>query len=498
MQKYILSLDQGTSSSRAILFDKKGSIAGVAQKEFTQYYPHAGWVEQDPVEMWESQLAVAKAVLADNKIKPEQVQGIGITNQRETTIVWDKNTGKTIYNAIVWQDKRTADFCNQLKNEGWSDKISEKTGLVIDSYFSATKIHWILNNVKNARKKAENGELLFGTVDTWLIWNLTNGKNHVSDFSNASRTLIFNIASLKWDTELLERFDIPKSMLPNVVESSSLVGTTDAKFFDGCEIPIAGIAGDQQSALYGQASFEAGLAKNTYGTGCFILMNTGTKKVNSQHGLLTTLTCKTKINEPHYALEGSVFIAGAAIKWLRDALHLITDAKETQSIAENLEDTEGVYVVPAFTGLGAPYWDMYARGGILGLTLGITDKHIIKATLESLAYQSKDVITAMEKDFGVTIKQLDVDGGASANNYLMQFQADILSAEVIRPKIIETTALGAAFLAGLATGFWKNEDELSNIRSIEKTFSPTVPFEISKKLYKGWQKAVSRILKWEE
>jgi len=498
MQKFILSLDQGTSSSRAILFDKTGSIAGVAQKEFTQYYPHAGWVEQNPVEMWESQLAVAKAVLHDNNIKPEQIQAIGITNQRETTIVWDKKTGKPIYNAIVWQDKRTSHFCNTLRDEGWGDKISEKTGLVVDSYFSATKIHWILNNVKHARKKAENGELLFGTVDTWLIWNLTNGKYHITDFSNASRTLIFNIASLEWDSELLGRFDIPMSMLPTVVESSSRAAVTYAGIFDGCEIPIAGIAGDQQSALYGQASFEAGLAKNTYGTGCFILMNTGTKKVSSQHGLLTTLTCKTKKGLPHYALEGSVFIAGAAIKWLRDALHLITDAKETQNIAENLKDTEGVYVVPAFTGLGAPYWDMYARGGILGLTLGITDKHIIKATLESLAYQSKDVISAMEKDFGGTIKKLDVDGGASANDYLMQFQSDILNAEVIRPEIIETTALGAAFLAGLATGFWKDEDELSNIRSIEKTFNPAVPSEISNKLYNGWQKAVSRILKWEE
>lgn len=498
MQKYILSLDQGTSSSRAILFDKSGKIKGVSQKEFTQYYPNPGWVEQDPIEIWESQLEVAKSVLDDNSIKPEQIHAIGITNQRETAIVWDKNTGKPIYNAIVWQDKRTAHFCNDLKNEGLSDIISEKTGLVIDSYFSATKIHWILNNVKGAREKAHNGELMFGTVDTWLIWNLTNGKCHVTDFTNASRTLIFNISTLKWDNDLLKRFDIPKSMLPEVVESSGVIGSTHASVFNGHEVFIAGIAGDQQSALYGQASFEAGLAKNTYGTGCFILMNTGDKRVKSKHGLLTTLTCNTKNSIPNYALEGSVFMAGAAIKWLRDALHLITDAEESQHIAEDLEDTEGVYVVPAFTGLGAPYWDMYARGGIMGLTLGVTDKHIVKATLESLAYQSKDVISAMEKDFGNQIKKLNVDGGACANNYLMQFQSNLLDAEVIRPDTIETTALGVAFLAGLATGFWKDTNELVKIRHIEKVFTPSIPITISSKLYSGWQKAVSRVLKWEE
>lgn len=498
MQKYILSLDQGTSSSRAILFDKSGKIKGISQKEFTQYYPNPRWVEQDPIEIWESQLDVAKSVLSENNINPEQIHAIGITNQRETAIVWDKNTGIPIYNAIIWQDKRTAHFCNDLKDEGLSNVISEKTGLVIDSYFSATKIHWILNNVEHAQEKAKKGELLFGTVDTWLIWNLTNGEYHVTDFTNASRTLIFNIKTLKWDNDLLKRFDIPKSMLPEVVESSTLIGTTHSSIFDGYEIAIAGIAGDQQSALYGQASFNAGLAKNTYGTGCFILMNTGTEKVISTHGLLTTLTCNTKKNIPNYALEGSVFMAGAAIKWLRDALHLITDAEESQNIAENLEDTEGVYVVPAFTGLGAPYWDMYARGGIMGLTLGVTDKHIVKATLESLAYQSKDVISAMEKDFGKPIKKLNVDGGASTNNYLMQFQSDLLDAEVIRPDIIETTALGVAFLAGLATGFWKDTDELIKIRHIEKIFTPSIPITISSKLYAGWQKAVSRILKWED
>ena len=498
MQKYILSLDQGTSSSRAILFDKSGNIKGVSQKEFTQYYPNPGWVEQDPIEIWESQLFVAKAVLSENGVKPEQIHAIGITNQRETTIVWNKSTGKPIYNAIVWQDKRTAHFCNKLKDKGLTDIITDKTGLIIDSYFSATKIHWILNNVDGARTMAQNGELLFGTIDTWIIWNLTNGKYHVTDYTNASRTLIFNIKTLEWDNELLHEFDIPKTMLPEVVESSKIVGLTHAPIFDGCEISIAGIAGDQQSALYGQASFEAGLAKNTYGTGCFILMNTGAKKVESIHGLLTTLTCNTKPNLPNYALEGSVFMAGAAIKWLRDALHLITDANESQEIAENTEDTEGVYVVPAFTGLGAPYWDMYARGGIMGLTLGVTDKHIVKATLESLAYQSKDVIAAMEKDFGYSIKKLNVDGGACANDYLMQFQSDLLDAEVIRPHIIETTALGVAFLAGLATNFWKSTDEIIKIREIERVFTPSVPVTISSKLYLGWQKAVSRILKWEE
>lgn len=497
MEKYILALDQGTSSSRAILFNHQGDIIALEQQEFTQYYPQPGWVEQDPMEIWESQLKVAQQVIKKQGISAEAIHAIGITNQRETTIVWDKNTGKPVYKAIVWQDKRTTDFCNELKNEGWSKYITAHTGLVIDSYFSATKIHWILTHVPDAREKAENGELLFGTVDTWLIWQLTKGQHHLTDYTNASRTMVFNIASLEWDAELLGRLNIPMEMLPKVIESSAIAGLVHEDFF-GTSIPIAGIAGDQQSALFGQAGFEPGLAKNTYGTGCFILMNTGTQQVKSEHGLLTTLTCGTTADRPRYALEGSVFIAGAAIKWLRDALHLITDAKETQQIAEQLTDTEGVYVVPAFSGLGAPYWDMTAQGGILGLTLGITDKHIVKATLESLAYQSKDVLKAMEKDAGVAIQKLNVDGGASANNYLMQFQSDILDAEVIRPKNIETTAQGAAFLAGLATGFWQNKEEVARIRQIDHHFTPQMEENKRNKLYEGWLKAVKRIQHWTE
>jgi glycerol kinase len=494
MKKYILSLDQGTSSSRAIIFDKSGNIKGVSQAEFTQFYPDSNMVEQNPEEIFSTQYKVAHNVLKDTDIKPEQIAAIGITNQRETTIVWDKISGEPVYNAIVWQDKRTSKFCNELKKQGKTNIISEKTGLVIDSYFSATKIKWILDNVKEARKKAENGDLLFGTVDTWLIWKLTGGKHHVTDYTNASRTLLFNIKTLKWDKELLQIFNIPESILPKVVESSSIIGNTDITLFDGYKIPIAGIAGDQQAALFGQAGFGSGLAKSTYGTGCFILMNTGNKKVMSSHGLLTTLTCETKYNSPSYALEGSVFIAGAAIKWLRDALHLIKDAKETQQIAQNLKNTDGVYVVPAFSGLGAPYWDMYARGGIFGLTLGVTDKHIVKATLESLAYQTIDVIGAMEKDAKINIKELNVDGGASANNYLMQFQADLLNTKVIRPKIIETTALGAAFLAGLAVKYWKNTNEIEKIREIEKIFNPKMSIEQSRKFYKGWQNAVKKVM----
>jgi len=494
MKKYILSLDQGTSSSRAIIFNKSGKIKGVSQTEFTQFYPDADMVEQNPEEIFTSQYKVADTVLSDTGIKPEQIAAIGITNQRETTIIWDKNTGEPVYNAIVWQDKRTSSICNKLKKEGKTEIISEKTGLIIDSYFSATKIQWILDNVEGARKKAENGELLFGTVDTWLIWKLTGGRHHVTDYTNASRTLIFNIKTLEWDKELLQLFNIPMAMLPKVVESSFVIGNTDASLFGGHEIPIAGITGDQQAALFGQAGFNSGLAKSTYGTGCFILMNTGSEKVKSSHGLLTTLTCETKYGNPSYALEGSVFIAGAAIKWLRDALHLIKNAKETQEIAQNLKNTDGVYVVPAFSGLGAPYWDMYARGGIFGLTLGITDKHIVKATLESLAYQTIDVIGAMEKDAGITIKELNVDGGASANNYLMQFQADLLNTKVIRPEIIETTALGAAFLAGLAVGYWENTNEIIKVREIEKVFNPQMTTEQSRKYYKGWQDAVKRVM----
>lgn len=497
MGKYILALDQGTSSSRAMLLNADGDILAVEQQEFTQFYPQPGWVEQDPMEIWESQLKVTQKLLQENHIDAREIHALGITNQRETTLVWDKLTGKPIYNAIVWQDKRTTGFCNELVQEGWGPYAAKNTGLVIDSYFSGTKIHWILNHVAGAKEKAAKGELLFGTVDTWLIWNLTGGKLHVTDYTNASRTLLFNIASLEWDEELLARLQISYSLLPQVVESSAVIGTTTATLF-GAEIPIAGIAGDQQSALFGQAGFEPGLAKNTYGTGCFILMNTGSKQVISDHGLLTTLTCGTKADQPRYALEGSVFIAGAAIKWLRDALKLVKNAGETQKIAEDLTDTQGVYVVPAFTGLGAPYWDMNARGGIFGLTLGITDKHIIKATLESLAYQSNDVLKAMEKDAGVPIQSLNVDGGASANDYLMQFQSNLTNAKVIRPKNIETTALGAAFLAGLASGFWKDRSEIARIRKIDREFEPKMDAQTRDKLCAGWQKAVKRTLGWEE
>jgi glycerol kinase len=457
MGKYILALDQGTSSSRAMLLNADGDILAVEQLEFKQYYPQPGWVEQDPMEIWESQLKVTQKLLQQNHIDAREIHALGITNQRETTLVWDKLTGKPVYNAIVWQDKRTTGFCNELVQEGWGPYAAKNTGLVIDSYFSGTKIHWILNHVAGAKEKAAKGELLFGTVDTWLIWNLTGGKLHVTDYTNASRTLLFNIASLEWDEELLARLQIPHSLLPQVVESSAVIGTTKAAIF-GAGIPIAGIAGDQQSALFGQAGFEPGLAKNTYGTGCFILMNTGSKQVISNHGLLTTLTCGTKADQPRYALEGSVFIAG----------------------------------------LGAPYWNMNARGGIFGLTLGITDKHIVKATLESLAYQSNDVLKAMEKDAGVPIQSLNVDGGASANNYLMQFQSNLTNARVIRPKNIETTALGAAFLAGLASGFWKDRSEIARIRKIDREFEPKMEAKTRDKLCAGWQKAVKRTLDWEE
>ncbi|PKP10259.1 MAG: glycerol kinase [Bacteroidetes bacterium HGW-Bacteroidetes-4] len=497
MGKYILALDQGTSSSRAMLLNADGDILAVEQLEFKQYYPQPGWVEQDPMEIWESQLKVTQKLLQQNHIDAREIHALGITNQRETTLVWDKLTGKPVYNAIVWQDKRTTGFCNELVQEGWGPYAAKNTGLVIDSYFSGTKIHWILNHVAGAKEKAAKGELLFGTVDTWLVWNLTGGKLHVTDYTNASRTLLFNITSLEWDEELLARLQVPHSLLPQVVESSAVIGATTAALF-GAEIPIAGIAGDQQSALFGQAGFEPGLAKNTYGTGCFILMNTGSKQVISDHGLLTTLTCGTKADQPRYALEGSVFIAGAAIKWLRDALKLVKNAGETQQIAEALTDTQGVYVVPAFTGLGAPYWNMNARGGIFGLTLGITDKHIVKATLESLAYQSNDVLKAMEKDAGVPIQSLNVDGGASANNYLMQFQSNLTNARVIRPKNIETTALGAAFLAGLASGFWKDRADIARIRKIDREFEPKMEAETRDKLCAGWQKAVKRTLDWEE
>lgn len=435
MEKYVLSFDAGTTSSRAIIFNKKGEIINVAQKEFKQIYPKAGWVEHDPMEIWASQSGVAREVLEMSAIRPEQIAAIGITNQRETTIVWDKNTGRPVYNAIVWQCRRTASYCEKLKEEGWTEKIKDKTGLVVDAYFSGTKIAWILDNVEGAREKAERGELLFGTVDTWLVWNLTRGKVHVTDYSNASRTMLYNIKELKWDDEILEKLNIPKSMLPEVRNSSDVYGHTDTGTYGGAQIPIAGIAGDQQAALFGQNCFEPGMVKNTYGTGCFVLMNTGEEMIQSKNGLLTTIAWGID-GKVHYALEGSVFIAGAAIQWLRDELRLVYDSPQSEYYANKIEDTDGLVVVPAFTGLGAPYWDMYARGGIFGITRGTKREHLVRATLESLAYQSKDVIDAMQEDAGLPLAYLRVDGGASANNFLMQFQADMLNTQVHRPKTL--------------------------------------------------------------
>ncbi len=494
MSKYILALDQGTSSSRAILFDKNLKIKGVRQTEYRQIYPKPGWVEHDPEDIWQSQYRVAKDLLTDLNITPADIAAIGITNQRETTIVWDKNTGKPIYNAIVWQDKRTSDFCSELKLAGYEHKIRKTTGLLIDSYFSATKINWILNNINGAKEKAEKGDLLFGTVDTWLIWKLSGGKKHITDYSNASRTLLFNIRKQEWDTELLDIFGVPVLVLPKVVPSSGISAQTAKGVFGETQIPIAGIAGDQQAALFGQTCFEKGMAKNTYGTGCFMLMNTGNELVESQSGLLSTIAWKVN-NQISYALEGSVFIAGAAIKWLRDGLKIINDTSQTQAIAESVINDEDVYVVPAFSGLGAPYWDMFARGAILGLTQGVTDRHIVKATLESLAYRTKDVLDAMSKDSSIQLATLNVDGGASVNDYLMQFQADILNTCVRRPKIIETTAMGAAALAGIAVGFW-TMDELPQKIEKDKTFEVKMADNERIKKYKGWLKAIEKAKNW--
>lgn len=494
MAKYVLALDQGTTSSRAILFDKKGAIAGVSQKEFTQFFPKAGWVEHDPMEIWSSQLEVAQDVLKKNKVAAKDIAAIGITNQRETTVVWDRKTGKPVYNAIVWQDRRTASICDKLKADGLEKDIRNRTGLVVDAYFSGTKVKWILDNVKGARKRANAGELAFGTVDSWLVWNLTNGATHVTDYSNASRTLIYNINELKWDKKLLKAIDVPASVLPEVKDSSSVYGKTEKSLFGG-EIAIAGIAGDQQSALFGQACFTPGMAKNTYGTGCFMLMNTGEKPVKSKQGLLTTIAWGLD-GKVEYALEGSVFIAGAAIQWLRDGLKMIDESPDSEYYAMKVEDTDGVYVVPAFAGLGAPYWDMYARGAMFGLTRGTSKEHIIRATLESLAYQTKDVLDAMQKDSKITLNALRVDGGACANDLLMQFQSDILQTDVQRPKVIETTALGAAYLAGIAVGFYKKEQIAKNW-AIDQTFKSDMAPSASKTLYKGWQKAVERTMNWE-
>lgn len=487
-----MALDQGTTSSRAIIFDRKGDIVSVAQKEFTQYFPANGMVEQDPLEIWASEVAVMSEVKAMSQISGENIAAIGITNQRETTIVWDKNTGEPVYRAIVWQCRRTADRIEELKAAGYGDMILEKTGLIADPYFSATKIEWILNNVPGARKRAESGELLFGTVDTWLIYKLTGGRVHATDYTNASRTMLFNINTLKWDEELLKLFNIPASMLPEVKNSSEIYGYTDEKIF-GAEVPIAGVAGDQQAALFGQCCFNEGDAKNTYGTGCFLLMNTGSKRVVSKNGLLTTIAIGIN-GKVQYALEGSVFVAGAAIKWLRDEMKLIEKAEDTERIAMSVPDSNGVYVVPAFTGLGAPYWDAYARGAVFGLTRGTTAAHFVRATVESLAYQSHDVIKAMEEDADMKLGTLKVDGGASNNNFLMQFQADILNATIKRPAVTETTALGAAYLAGLAVGFYKDRAELVDNQSIAREFAPKIGDKDRETLLDGWRSSVKRVL----
>lgn len=492
-KKFIVALDQGTTSSRSVLFDENGHQLAIAQQEFEQIFPHSGWVEHNPQEILDSQLATFKKLIRNNTIDINSIVGIGITNQRETTVVWNKLTGKAIYNAIVWQDKRTASICEALKNQDLEDYVKKTSGLVIDSYFSGTKIKWILDNVHGAKALAEKGDLLFGTVDTWLLWNLTNGKVHATDYSNASRTMIFNINTLEWDEKMLKALDIPKNILPEVKPSSYHFGDFE---FENCKIPIAGIAGDQQAALFGQACFKKGEAKNTYGTGCFMLMNTGENVQYSQNGLLTTIAWGIN-NKIYYALEGSVFIAGAAIQWLRDGLMLINSTEESESIAAKVKGDNPVYVVPAFAGLGAPYWDMYARGAIFGLTRDTGKNHLVKATLESLAYQTKDLVSAMQEDSKIELTSLKVDGGASANNLLMQFQADILNTEIERPKNIESTALGAAYLAGIAVGLWKQQDINSN-KEIERIFKPSMSDQQREKLYKGWEKAIERTMNWEE
>ena len=497
MKKYIIALDQGTTSSRAIVFDKEQNILGVSQKEFTQIYPKEGWVEHDPLEIWATQYGVLQEVIAKTNISQDEVAAIGITNQRETTIVWDKNTGAPIYNAIVWQCRRTADICDNLKAKGLEGYIKENTGLVVDAYFSGTKIKWILDNVEGAREKAERGELLFGTVDTWLVWKLTNGQVHVTDYTNASRTMLYNIKDLRWDDKILEELNIPKSMLPEVKNSSEVYGYANLGGKTDVQVPIAGIAGDQQSALFGQTCFEKGDAKNTYGTGCFLLMNTGEEMVESKNGLLTTIAIGID-GKVQYALEGSVFVGGAVVQWLRDELKLVNDSADTEYFATKVDDNGGVYIVPAFVGLGAPHWDMYARGAIFGLTRGANRNHLIRAALESIAYQTKDLIDAMREDVGAELKEIKVDGGASRNKFLMQFQSDILGANVVRPIISETTALGAACLAGLAVGFWKDKEEVKKFWHKSDEFEPKLDADTVNKYYNGWRKAVKRSLRWEE
>lgn len=494
MGKYIMALDAGTTSNRCILFNQKGEICSVAQKKFTQYFPKPGWVEHDADEIWSCQLGVA--VEAMNKIGAgaADIAAIGITNQRETVVVWDKNTGEPIYHAIVWQCRRTAKYCDTLKARGLTEFFRQRTGLIIDAYFSGTKIRWILDHVEGARERAEKGELLFGTVETWLIWKLTKGRVHVTDYSNASRTLLFNINTLTWDQEILDLLEIPRAMLPEAKPSSCIYGVTDASYFGG-EIPIGGAAGDQQSALFGQTCFQAGEAKNTYGTGCFLLMNTGEKPVFSEHGLVTTIAGGID-DKVYYALEGSIFVAGAAIQWLRDEMHLIDSAADSEYMAKKVPDTNGCYVVPAFTGLGAPYWDQYARGTIVGITRGVNKYHIIRATLESLAYQTNDVLKAMEADSGIKLSALKVDGGASANDFLMQTQADVIGAPVHRPECIETTAMGAAYLAGLSVGYWKNKDAVRENWAVDQIFEPQIQEEERQQKTAGWKKAVRYAFDW--
>ena len=495
MKEYILALDQGTTSSRAIIFDKNGHSLASSQKEFRQYFPKPGWVEHDPEEIWETQSGVALDVIKKTKLKGSAVKAIGITNQRETTVVWNRKTGKPVYNAIVWQDRRTADFCDKLKKEGTDKKILKKTGLIVDAYFSATKVKWILDNIKGVRKMAEKGELAFGTIDSWLVWKLTGGRLHITDVSNASRTMLFNIHTLKWDNELLKIFDIPASMLPDVRSSSEIYGKTSGLF--DTAIPVAGIAGDQQAALFGQMCTDPGMVKNTYGTGCFMMMNIGKKPIESKNRLLTTIAWRIG-GETHYALEGSIFIGGAVVQWLRDGLGIIKKSADVEKLAAKVKDSDGVYFVPAFAGLGAPYWNQHARGTLVGLTRGSSSAHIARAALDSIAYQTLDVLLAMQKDSLLKIRELKVDGGAAVNNNLMQFQSDILQTKVVRPENTETTALGAAYLAGLAVKYWSSKDEIRKQWKVDRTFVPKLKSKDTKALTEGWQKAVLAARAWAE
>jgi glycerol kinase len=495
MKEFILALDQGTTSSRAIIFDRNGLPVASAQKEFTQFYPKPGWVEHDPDEIWSTQAGIALEAITKAGLESANIAAIGITNQRETTVVWNRKTGKPVYNAIVWQDRRTADFCDKLKSEGLGLKILKKTGLIIDAYFSATKIRWILDNVKDARRLAEDGQLAFGTIDSWLVWNLTRGQLHITDVSNASRTMLFNIHTLKWDEELLRVFNIPSSMLPEVRSSSEIYGNTEGQF--ATSIPVAGIAGDQQAALFGQMCTEPGMVKNTYGTGCFIMMNIGNKPIESKSKLLTTVAWRIG-SDTQYALEGSIFIAGAVVQWLRDGLGIIKNSGDVEKLAAKVKDSEGVYFVPAFAGLGAPHWNQHARGTLVGITRGSTSAHIARAALDSIAYQTLEVLLAMQNDSGIDIRELRVDGGATVNNQLMQFQSDLLQAKVVRPKISETTALGAAYLAGLAVNYWSNISEIRKQWKIDRTFSPQIEESETLSLIKGWNRAVNAAKAWAD